>query len=351
MSATALVTGGSGFIGGRLIESLVGDGRAVRALARSQSSADRVAGLGAEPVRGELGDPESLRAAAAGCELAFHAAAKVEDSGPWAEFARDNVEGTRNVVEACTAADVGRLVHVSTEAVLIAGDPLVGVDEAAPLRTDSRAPYARSKALAEEVVRGRAPGNPVGPGRIPAAPGSPVANAPSEEPTGMDSVIVRPRFVWGAGDQTLLPGMVAMVRSGRFAWIGGGGHLTDVTHVDNVVCGLRLAAERGRAGEAYFVTDDEPVVFRDFVSELLRTQGVEPPTRSIPTPLAGALAAGGELAWRLLPLRGAPPLSRFAFWVSSQECTIDISKARSELGYAPVRTRDEGLAGLREAAA
>jgi nucleoside-diphosphate-sugar epimerase len=338
VSATALVTGGSGFIGGRLIESLVGDGRAVRALARSQSSADRVAGLGAEPARGELGDPESLRVAAEGCEVAFHAAAKVEDSGPWDEFERDNVDGTRNVVEACAAAGVGRLVHVSTEAVLIAGQPLVGVDEAAPLRTDSRAPYARSKALAEEAVRDRAPGNPVGPGREP------------KEPTGMDSVVVRPRFVWGAGDQTLLPGIVAMVRSGRFAWIGGGGHRTDVTHVDNVVAGLRLAAERGGSGDVYFVTDGEPVVFREFVSELLRTQGVEPPTRSIPTPLAGALAAGGELAWRLLPLRGAPPLSRFAFWVSSQECTIDISKARGELGYAPVRTRDEGLAGLREAA-
>jgi nucleoside-diphosphate-sugar epimerase len=326
VSATALVTGGSGFIGGRLIESLVGDGRAVRALARSQSSADRVAGLGAEPVRGELGDPESLRAAAAGCELAFHAAAKVEDSGPSAAFERDNVEGTRNVVEACAAAGVGRLVHVSTEAVLIAGEPLVGVDEAAPLRTDSQAPYARSKALAEQAV---------------------LAGAGE----GPERVVVRPRFVWGAGDQTLLPGMVAMVRSGRFAWIGGGGHFTDITHVDNVVHGLRLAADKGRAGEAYFVTDGEPVVFREFVSELLRTQGVEPPTRSIPTPLAGALAAGGELAWRLLPLGGAPPLSRFAFWVSSQECTIDISKARSELGYAPVRTRDEGLAGLREAAA
>ena len=86
-----------------------------------------------------------------------------------------------------------------------------------------------------------------------------------------------------------------MVRSGRFAWIGGGRHLTDTTHVDNVVRGLRLAADRGRSGEAYFVTDGEPVVFREFVSDLLRTQGVEPPTRTIPIPVAGVLAAGGEL--------------------------------------------------------
>jgi nucleoside-diphosphate-sugar epimerase len=319
----ALVTGGSGFIGGRLIESLVGDGHPVRALARSQPSADEVARLGAEPVRGELGDPESLRAAAEGCEIAFHAAARVEDSGPWDEFERDNVQGTRNVFDACSGAGVRRLVHVSTEAVLIAGEPLVNVDETAPLRTDSRAPYPRSKALAERVLL--------------AAGG------------GLEWVVLRPRFVWGAGDLTLLPELVEMVRSGRFSWIGGGRHLTDTAHIDNVVRGLRLVAEKGRSGEAYFVTDGEPVIFREFVSELLRTQGVEPPTRSLPTALAGTLAAGGELAWRLLPLGGSPPLSRFAFWVSSQECTIDISKARRELGYAPVRTRDQGLAGLREA--
>jgi nucleoside-diphosphate-sugar epimerase len=82
---------------------------------------------------------------------------------------------------------------------------------------------------------------------------------------------------------------------------------------------------------------------------MLKTQGVDPPSRSMPTPLAGALAAGGEAAWRLLRLRGAPPLTRFAYWVSSQECTIDISKAKEELGYAPVITRAEGMAGLRAA--
>ena len=99
---------------------------------------------------------------------------------------------------------------------------------------------------------------------------------------GLETVVVRPRFVWGAGDTTLLPGMVELVESGKFAWIGGGRHLTDVTHVDNVVEGLLLGAREGRGGEAYFVTDGEPVVFREFVGELLETQGVEAPKRSIP---------------------------------------------------------------------
>jgi nucleoside-diphosphate-sugar epimerase len=318
---SAFVTGGSGFIGGRLISALRDDGVEVRALARSDRSAERVGELGAEPVKGDLSDRDSIAKGAEGCELAFHAAAKVEEWGPWEEFERDNVEGTRNAVEGCRAARVRRFVHVSTEALLIAGDPLIEVDETAPRRPDSKAYYPRSKAMAEEVALG--------------------ASA-----DGFDTVALRPRFVWGKGDLTLLPTMVDMVKAGRFAWIGGGDHQTDTTQVENVVHGLRLAAEKGRAGEAYFVTDGDRVVFREFVSALLETQGVEPPTRNVPVPIAAALSAGGEAAWRLLPLKGQPPLTRFTYWVSSQECTIDISKARTELGYEPMKSREEGLAEL-----
>jgi nucleoside-diphosphate-sugar epimerase len=211
---------------------------------------------------------------------------------------------------------------VGTEAALMAGRPLVQVDESAPLRPDSPVLYSSTKARAEELVL-------------------------AASRNGFETVVVRPRFVWGRGDTTVLPAMVEMVRSGRFAWIGGGQHLTATTHVDNTVQGLVLAAERGRPGQAYFVTDGEPVTFRDFVSDLLRTQGVEPPTRSVPRAVAGAMARVGEMAWRVAPLPGRPPLTRFAYWVSSQECTIRIDKARHDLGYKPIKDRPEGLAELR----
>jgi nucleoside-diphosphate-sugar epimerase len=142
---------------------------------------------------------------------------------------------------------------------------------------------------------------------------------------------------------------VKMVEAGRFAWVGGGGQLTATTHVDNVVEGLLLAAKRGRPGEAYFVTDGEPVVFREFVSAMLETQGVEAPTRAMPRWLGQALAGVGEPAWSHLPLPGRPPLTRFTFWVLTQECTIDDSKARGELGYTPIVSREQGLAELRSA--
>jgi nucleoside-diphosphate-sugar epimerase len=318
----AFVTGGSGFIGGRLIMRLRDEGWQVRALVRSDSSADVVRLLGAEPVRGDIAKVDSVRAGADGCTHAFHAAAHVGDWGPRADFVRDNVLGTRNAMAGCAAAGVGRFVHVGTEAALLAGQPLVNADESLPLRPDSPSLYPSTKALAEQAVR------------------------QANRPGSFETVVVRPRFVWGPGDTTVLPSLVAAVESGQFRWIGGGRHRTSTTHVDNAVEGMWLAAERGVAGAAYFVTDGEPQVFREFVTRLLATKGLEPGDGELPLPVARTIAAAGEAAWRALPLPGSPPLTRMALWVSSLECTIDISRARAELGYEPVVSIDEGLAAL-----
>jgi nucleoside-diphosphate-sugar epimerase len=317
----AFVTGGSGFIGGVLIRRLVAGGCDVKALARSDRSAAAVAEIGAEPVQGDLDDVAAMTAGAEGCEVAFHLAAVVAQWGEPEEFRRGNVDGTRNALDACAAAGVKRFVHCGTEAAILAGEPLVNADETTPLRPDSPALYSSTKAEAERLVR----------------------SASREE---FETVVLRPRLVWGAGDTTLLPEMIAATEAGRFAWVGGGTHRTSITHVDNVVEGLLLAAERGAPGEAYFVTDGEPVVFREFISAMLRARGIEPPERTVPTPVAGLVARGGELAWRHLPLPGEPPLTRFAFWFASQECTLDDSKARRDLGYEPVTSREDGLAAL-----
>jgi len=326
LEQSAFVTGGSGFIGGRLVARLVGDGWSVRALARSDAAAARVESLGAVSVRGDLDDVASLRAGAQGCAVAFHAAAKLGDWGRPEEFERGNVAGTRNALDACVSAGVSRFVHVGTEAALLNGAPLIHVDERAPLAFDSKSLYSRTKARAEEAVL-------------------------SASVSGFETVVVRPRFVWGAGDTTVLPSLVRAVQSGRFAWIGGGQHRTSTTHVDNAVEGLVLAAHRGVAGNAYFVTDGEPIQFRRFVEDLLATRGVQAPSRSVPRPVAALLAGASETAWRVLRLQGQPPLTRLAFWVSGLETTIDITKAREQLGYEPVRTMAEGLEELRSAPA
>src|SRR3954447_1643348 len=224
MSETAFVTGGSGFIGGRLIERLVRDGWRVRALARSSAAATRVEELGAEAVHGDLENGAALRAGANRCAHAFHAAAHLGADGDWKAFERVNVGGTKNVLAACRDAEVRRFVHVGTEAALLAGEPLLEADERAPLRPDSPAPYSATKAKAEiEVLR-------------------------ASEHDVFETVVVRPRFVWGAGDTTLLPNIVEQARKGQWAWIGGGRNRTSTTHVDNTVEGLICGALRGRPG-------------------------------------------------------------------------------------------------------
>jgi nucleoside-diphosphate-sugar epimerase len=267
-----------------------------------------------------------MAAGAAGCEVACHCAAHLGDWGSREDFERGNVQGTRNALAAARQAGVRRFVHVGTEAALLAGQPLVAADERAPLRFDSPALYSSTKARAEEAVI-------------------------EANQNGLETVVVRPRFVWGRGDTTLLPALTEMVRAGRFAWIGGGRHRTSTTHVDNVVEGLLLGAQRGAPGGVYFVTDGQPVVFRDFVTRLIETQGVTPPARSLPAPVAKVVAAVGETACRLLGSRShppRPPLTRLAVWLSSLEATIDITRARTELGYAPVRTIEDGLEELRQ---
>jgi nucleoside-diphosphate-sugar epimerase len=315
------VTGGSGFLGQHVLRALRGAGHAVRALARTQHSADVVRSAGAEPVRGDLGDAAALRKGMAGCDAVVHAAAHTEQWGPQRDFERVNVDGTAAVLDAARHAAVGRLVHVSTEAVLADGRPLVGVDEAWPRPARVYGAYAETKARAEDLVRAANDAN-------------------------LATVVVRPRLVWGPGDATVLPAVVAAARAGRFAWIDGGRYRTSTCHATNAAAGIVLAVERGRGSDVYFLTDGEPVEFREFLTALAATAGVALPGRSLPRPLAWAAATALEAVWRVLPLRGAPPLTRTFLALSAQEMTVDDGKARRELGYRPVVQRSAGLAAL-----
>jgi nucleoside-diphosphate-sugar epimerase len=318
----AFVSGGSGFLGRTLIAELTARGVAVRALARSDAAAAAVRAAGAEPVRGDLDDRAALDAGAAGCDVVFHTAAIVDDWGDAATFERVNVAGTERMLAAARAAAVPRFVHVSTEAVLAGPEPIRNATENTPKPREPYGPYARTKSLAEDLVR--------------------AANAP-----GFATVVVRPRFVWGRGDTSVLPKLVAAVRAGRFRWIDGGNYPTSATHVRNAVEGLILAAERGQPGEIYFVTDGRPVAFRAFVTEMLGTQGVTPGGRSLPRRVAWRMASVVEAIWRTFGFRAAPPITRMVVKMMGEEVTIDDSKARRELGYTGRVSFEEGIREMR----
>jgi len=319
----AFVTGGSGYLGRNLVDALVARGDAVRALARSAPSADAVRSRGATAVDGDLGDEAAMCEAMRGCDVVYHCAAQV-GGGPRDEsvWFRVNVGGTDAVIRAAERAGVPRLVHVSTEAVLAGGGPLRMVDETQPYPRRHIRPYGITKAIAEQHV----------------------VAASSDR---LATVVVRPRFVWGRDDSTLLPRFVEGARRGQLAWFDGGRYRTSTTHVANAAAGLIAAAERGRGGEIYFVTDGEPVVFRDFITAMLATQDVAAPTRSVPLPLVRGVASLLAGWATLTRARAEPLLTPAALALVGHEMTMSDAKARRELGYRPVVSVEEGLAELR----
>lgn len=320
----AFVTGGSGFVGRRLIARLVSLGWEVRALARSDVGAAAVAGAGATVVIGDLLQGDALRRGMAGAYAVFHVAGHLKLWDKRKAFEESNVAGTQAVVDACRlTSSVTKLVAIGASAVVMGEpEPILAAREDLPLQHPSWGPYIATKAEAERIVL--------------------AANDPSRLLTS----VVRPPLVWGAG-MPMLDAMIADVKAGRFQWPEGGGQRMSTAHVDNVCHCAILAAEKGRGGEAYFVADDQDGTLKGVISALLATKGVPAPTGKVHFRVAWFMARLMEGAWRVLPLRGDPPVTRQMLRMIGKDFTLDTTKARRELGYAPVVAFDDGVAAMK----
>ena len=308
-------------MGGAAARRLAADGHRIRAMSRSSSSDQKIRAIGAEPVRCDL---EMVTAAdVRSAEIVIHCAAFVEQWGPPDAWDRINVQGTQRMLAAAQQAGARRFIHIGTEAALVSGQHLRGVDESYPLAFDSPYPYCQTKALAEQAVR-------------------------DENCEGFETIVLRPRFIWGPGDQTILPLLQKMAASGGWMWIDRGRAVTSTTHIENLVDAIDLALTKGQPGEAYFILDDGERTMKAMLSGLAASVGVVLPDRSIPYWLADTIAAVSEGTWRLLNLSGDPPLTRHAAMVMARDCILIGTKARNELGYRPRVTVEEGLAALRD---
>ena len=228
-------------MGGNLIRLLLKRGHKVRALARSQNAREAILQMGAEPVEGYLADVKALCAGMSGCETVFHCAAAMEFWNEERLHEQVNVEGTRNVVQACKEEGVSCLVFISAAAVVSTGGPISDFGEHDAMPVHPFGAYAQSKAAAERLV----------------------LSANSKD---LRTVAVRPPAIWGLGDRHFLPEIVAAVQSRQFLWVNGGRYPYDTCHVRNVCEGALLASESGAGGQAYFLTDTEKTTFREFVT-------------------------------------------------------------------------------------
>lgn len=324
-----LVTGGGGFLGGAICTQLRARGDTVGSLARGDYP--RLAALGVHQHRVDLGDADGVRRACTDYEAVIHTAAKAGAWGPYAEYERANVLGTRNVLAACRALGIRRLVYTSTPSVTHrAGHPLAGAAQA-PYGDPFRAAYPATKAIAER-------------------------EALSANDANLATVALRPRLIWGPGDPHLLPGLLARARSGRLRLVGHGRCKVDTTYIDNAASAHLAALDHlhpgaACAGKAYFISNGEPRPLAQIINALLAAADVPPVRASVPYPLAYAIGAVSELAWRLLPLAGEPPLTRFLAEQLATEHWYDITPAACDFGWRPQVGLDAGFARLRAALA
>lgn len=313
------VTGASGFVGGAATKHLVAQGHDVYAMSRSEASDAKIAALGGKPVRCDLEDVTATHIGSA--EAIVHCAAFVEQWGPVEAWKRFNIDGTARMLAAAREAGAKRFIHISTESVLWRGQHLRGVDETYPRAPNSPYPYSWTKARAEELVE--------------------AANTPD-----FQTIILRPRFIWGPGDTTLLPVIEHMAKSGQWQWIDNGQAKTSTTHIANLVHAIELALTKGNGGQAYFILDDGVRTMKEIISAIAATRGITLPHKSVPSWAADTLASVAEGAWRTFNLKGEPPVTRFGAMIMSRDSVLIDAKARREMGYAPVISVEEGLRQL-----
>ncbi len=324
--STTLVTGGTGFLGSHLVDRLLADGRALTVVSRQPRP--ELAERGVRVVVGALHDPAVCTEACRNVGTVFHVAARVGVWGRTEDFRRDNVDATHALLAAAKAAGVTRFVYTSTPSVVYNGLDLAGADESLPLTTACPSPYPLTKAEAERAVL--------------AANGE-----------GFATAALRPHLIWGVGDPHLVPRVLARARAGRLRIVGDGTNRVDMVHIDNAVeaevCAERaLDPARGApaAGRAYFITNDEPVVLWEWINALLVALGEKPITRRISLPAALRIGGVCEAVWRMLALKGEPPMTRFVAAELAKDHWFSIAAARRDLGYVPRVSMAEGTAAL-----
>jgi nucleoside-diphosphate-sugar epimerase len=322
MSHVVLVTGATGFVGRHLVDALVARGDEVL----TTDLSDEIHRDDVKHRAVDIRDADSVEAMCEGVDAVFHAASIVHTRQSDADVVfAINEGGTSNVIGGCRRHKVPRLVYVSSASVVYQGKDIENGDEAMPYASESQAPYADSKIAAEK--------------RVLAANDSALATC-----------AIRPHVVFGPGDTRFLPAVLARARAGKLKLgVGSGDELSDFTYVSNLIDALLLAHDKlgdGAAGEAYFVTNGEPMGFFDFVGRVLADLGLPPIRGNAPFWLAYGAAS---IAETFANLRGKPigqedGLSRFAVRYLCTHHYFSIDKARRDLGYEPRVDIAEGLA-------
>jgi nucleoside-diphosphate-sugar epimerase len=314
-----VITGAAGLLGSHIAEHLRERGERVRALVRPFSDTTFLKQLGVELVIGDLNEPASLPRLLEGADVVYHCAARVGDWGPWRVFQREIIDATANLLDACCAAGVGRVLHVSS--IIVYGHPRLRegcFTEDEPLGQNLRLwdYYCQAKVRAEELCR---------------------------QYRG-DLTIVRPSWIYGPRDRTSLPRFLRALNAGRVAMVGRGDNLLNIVYAGDVAEGAIRAANHPQAkGQAYHLSSEGEVTQNEFLDLMLEELGRSPIRRHVPYWFAYGSGFLSEVIGRLICLRRPPHLTRYAVALIGRSTRFSIAKAREQLGWQPRVSIREGI--------
>jgi 2-alkyl-3-oxoalkanoate reductase len=311
MSQRFLITGATGFVGGHLAEACVARGYSVRAIVRPESDVTLLNQLGVTLLRGELNDADTLGKALNGVNVVVHAAAKVGDWGPVDDYRTVNVFAFRRLLDACRSRNLDRFVHLSSLGVYAARHHY-GTDETEPLPEQHIDGYTQSKVESEQLALSYYRDH-----KLPV-------------------VVLRPGFIYGPRDRTVLPKLIKSLRSGEMKYIAKGRYALNCIYVRNLVDAIFLAVEKPNvAGNIYNLTDGELVSKRIFIDAIADGMKISRPKASVPLWVARIMAHTMEKRARKKNKQTAPQLTQARLKFLGLNLDYSIEKARKELGYAP----------------
>ncbi|MCG9730146.1 NAD-dependent epimerase/dehydratase family protein [Shewanella sp. Isolate13] len=331
----AFVTGAGGFLGKAICERLLAAGVKVTGFARGEYS--ELSAMGIEMVKGDVADQQALLDGMQGCDLVFHVASKAGVWGSKRSYFSPNVDGARHIINACKKRNIERLVYTSTPSVTFAGVDEAGNDESAPYAEQFLNFYGESKAIAEQMML--------------AANGDKLSEGKS-----LGTTALRPHLIWGPSDPHLVPRVLERAKAGRLKLVGKQDKLVDTIYVGNaayahILAALKLCCEDASrtacAGQAYYLSNDEPITMAAMLNKILACKNLPPVTKRVPSNLAYVAGCILESVYGLLGKQDEPIMTRFVARQLSTSHYFDISAAKRDLGYQALVGIDEGMERLK----
>jgi nucleoside-diphosphate-sugar epimerase len=316
-----LVTGAGGFLGSHLSESLLSKGHKVWNFSRKKHP--QLQTMGVDTICGDLKDEAAVAKAFQGMDVVFHVASRVGIWGKYKDFYQTNVIGTENVIKACRANGITKLIYTSTPSVVFDWGDLCGADEAAPYSRRFHGHYAKTKAMAEQLV----------------------LQANDDK---LSTVALRPHLIFGPDDPHLIPRLLNAAKLERLKIVGTGKNLVDVTYIQNAVDAHILAFEKlsprsSLAGQTYFIGQEKPVVLWDFINEILSRYNLPKITKKVPESVAFSVGLFCESWYRFFKINGEPPMTRFVALQFSRSHYFSHQKANNDFGYRPKISIEQAL--------